>query len=831
MAIRTSSQSGNFNATSTWGGSAVPVDGDQFVVSAGHIVTVNDDRRVTNGYHNSTISGKLHITGSGQLRMNGTLDVISTGTTDYFTENDSATGAYFKMENGAILEMKGESDDNHYLKIHAQKYNWIEFDGTNPNSKTTTASDTAINSSSISLTSSTGFAAGDWINVYTELENIDSWSRDNARDEGMIVHDVDGNTIYTRWFVSPTATINVKSGNKLQVSDSAVFRVGQQIIFGTGANRNVRTITDIKNVTNKIVLNSNVTGDVVGETIYRSSTEFFHESGQSVQKVATPMTGGGAVGSRTIQVASTAGMAVGKRVLIEVNNNSDTNWDYEMLYEIESIDGNTVILTENFANERIAGAWVTIFDRDTQVRSTDIGNSDQRVYILQNRWTSSSGYYRRLRFRNVLFEGIGSNAVNSTWNRGVGWNGHVSYENDSHGQYASGVDGCVWTPNNRGGNSAWYSRDAHQCTQKNCIGYNSHLNYWRYSTNNNFNFNNNIGWRASYASYQSDSGQYEPRFKLEYNHFSRSDDYGLMVYHQRSASGSIRHNRITHHEQRPVYTFYNSHNVIWENNYINWFRSWPYIGGGGDWILLNCYLGNDWDATTGNITPVPGVQIQQLGDLRPDRANHPQSAYSINHNWREGDTVQWGAYMWRKWDEDESAWKVFRDTATDNAAGQSESVYVPAGATVHVAGEIKLSSGFSGNIPYLRTRAVQNYDGGKYSNGDAGTSNQQSQNSPNTYTLGHIESAQFTSSADGAYERKTLEISPVNYDYYLSVSIYSDNQNAADNLEHWHQKPIEIYLNKGSKVKEKRFLVQQQSKVGFNETATRRRTRLGGRIK
>ena len=60
MASRTSSQSGNFNSTSTWEWfNAVPVDGDQFTVSAGHIVTVNDDRRTTNGYHDLVINGKF----------------------------------------------------------------------------------------------------------------------------------------------------------------------------------------------------------------------------------------------------------------------------------------------------------------------------------------------------------------------------------------------------------------------------------------------------------------------------------------------------------------------------------------------------------------------------------------------------------------------------------------------------------------------------------------------------------------------------------------------------------------------------------------------------
>ena len=101
MATRTSTQSGNFNSTSTWGGNAVPVDGDQFVVSAGHIVTINDDRRPTNGFHDSTVYGKLHITGSGKLGMNGQLTIQNvngtsmTSTDDYFAEGDSSTGPYF----------------------------------------------------------------------------------------------------------------------------------------------------------------------------------------------------------------------------------------------------------------------------------------------------------------------------------------------------------------------------------------------------------------------------------------------------------------------------------------------------------------------------------------------------------------------------------------------------------------------------------------------------------------------------------------------------------------------------------------------------------------
>ena len=48
MAQLTSTQSGNWTASTTWGGST-PADGDTFIISQGHKVTVDSDTRTTNG--------------------------------------------------------------------------------------------------------------------------------------------------------------------------------------------------------------------------------------------------------------------------------------------------------------------------------------------------------------------------------------------------------------------------------------------------------------------------------------------------------------------------------------------------------------------------------------------------------------------------------------------------------------------------------------------------------------------------------------------------------------------------------------------------------------
>ena len=80
-------------------------------------------------------------------------------------------------------------------------------------------------------------------------------------------------------------------------------------------------------------------------------------------------------------------------------------------------------------------------------------------------------------------------------------------------------------------------------------------------------------------------------------------------------------------------------------------------------------------------------------------------------------------------------------------------------------------------------------------------------------------------------KEKTLTISPVNYDYYLTVYIRSNNANMGDGLEHWFEKPIEIYTDKGNGNVEKKFITHTQVRRGLNTSATRRKKRIGGRLK
>jgi len=734
------------------------------------------------------------------------------------------------MDNGARFEIRGDNAAGHHLNATAEPYVWVEVDGNTPNSKTTLSANATVGSSSVSVTSATGFAAGDWVSLFVEAENIDDWEIQGAqRTEGAIVHDVSGSTVYLRWFVSPSATILSASGSTVRVDNSKVFRVSQQVIFGTGANRNVRTISSINNIDNSITFTASVTGSVVGQKIYRSNIEKYHASGDTFQKVATPLTADANSGQAVITVASTAGMAVGKRIHIEANDPADTLYEYDCIYTISSISGNNITLTGNLANKRLAGAWVAIWDRDTFLGSTDVGDSTQRPFIYLTAWTSGTGYQRRFRIRNTLLEGLGSNSLNSTWYRGIVFS-ICSYENNSYGGYASSFEGNCWEPNNKANNPTITAYYWYQGIIRNNISYNSTLNYWIYSVNNNISIFNNIGSRSISAGIYV-NGAYQPHLNVEYNHFSRSRDWGFMISNRRDAAQSYRHNYITHHQNRPFYLIYLANNCIFDNNYIDGFRYWPYIlSESGDTVFLNCYFGNSWDNTSGATTPINGIFVSDVDEKRPRRGSGDESrCTSINHNWEIDETVEWGGYAWRKWDRDESAWFVRRTIHSGVLAGWNEMVYVPAGVTINLACNVKMSTGFSGTRPFLAAYKMGDFQEGAYIlDGTAGSKS--STAGANSRAVGFLEQVQYGTTALSGYDRQTLTIQPQQDDYYLVYTVYSTSTNAGNGAEGWYQKPFEIYMSETSNIKSKVFAGRINTKITTGNSSTARKTRLGGRI-
>jgi hypothetical protein len=81
MTTKTASVSGNWSNTATWGGAAVPVDGDAVVINSGVTVLLDVDQSgFTNGLLSLVINGTLNVSPSAVtcLKMNG--NITGTGT-------------------------------------------------------------------------------------------------------------------------------------------------------------------------------------------------------------------------------------------------------------------------------------------------------------------------------------------------------------------------------------------------------------------------------------------------------------------------------------------------------------------------------------------------------------------------------------------------------------------------------------------------------------------------------------------------------------------------------------------------------------------------------
>jgi hypothetical protein len=368
MATITSTTSGPFNSGSTWVGGVVPADRDSFIINYGHFVSVTGDQRRAAGFDDSYVRGKLHIYPSGQLRMSGILYVDNTaGYTSVFSSGNSSTAGFFRMDPGSILEIRGTNTEQHRLQVQAHGYVTCEIEGTNPNPQTTVSSQVENRGTSLVVADASKFAAGDWINVYKAERAGKDWQYYKS-DEGVWIHDINynTNTIYFREFVSATTNILSASGSNLTVNDASVFRVGEQVIFGTGNNLNIRSINDINIPANQISISGSISGTVVGQSMYSTGFEKYHASGDNVLRIAATTTQDLAVGTDIIPINNTNGFSVGDLIVIPRNDpvfTNGTTWDRIQDYTISAVNsGNKTITigTPGYSNTQRGVATISI---------------------------------------------------------------------------------------------------------------------------------------------------------------------------------------------------------------------------------------------------------------------------------------------------------------------------------------------------------------------------------------------------------------------------------------------------------------------------------------
>ena len=805
MAALTSTQSGNWSSSSTWGGST-PADGDTFTIAQGHKVTVNSDVRAGSaGFGDISVRGNLHFATNAIMRINGRITVQGNGSTDYsksggvsaqdFTEGGSSSGALLSATgNNILLEFDGDNADQHGIWIENVTYSSWKFIGDDSVTTTTISSEASVEDSYLTVADEAGFGIGDWIAIY----NAGQQDYRVRSDEGCWVHDIDtaNNRIYTKKFVGPKAIVSSASGTSLVVDYANIFRVGYIIIFGTGNNRNVKTITAISG--NTITLDSSISGTISsGTEVYETGLDKKHLSGSTVRRNAAVLTSAAAVNDTTVNISDATDIGVGDTINIDVNNDVDTNWDYNTEYLVTAKSLDTLTVSPAIANVRKVGSLVQRLNRSIEIKAVD---ADVRAFCYVEYYTDyNRASTREIGLKDILFNGIGGN-TNNTYYRPAcfvaGYNSRYrdnEYTTNSRQDYQSKYENCVaLNTNNNPSYGGLSTRHPYGFVHRNCLSVRSgQRGGFQWSSHHDIQFVNNYTTRNSYNSLHND-GMYEAFNEWAYLYFTRSDDYGFMIHHNREMNPM--HNVILlNHENRPMYTYYQAPNSTFKRFHIDGFRSIPYIGvGGGDVVFQDSYIQNKWykqipDVYAGYTDTFGVVDSNDYfgngsGDSRAQTyrgGGHWMMSQFQDWCFEEGlNAVVENSYNLKYNRDGGDIWSVLNLRGEYYLVGQ-ELLYVPANTPVTIKGEFKGQGSGSWSYPYLSAKPHTNAALGRYQCYYTGetTYGSSSDTHVKKSMLNVFKDEVRFDDAVGVWQQKTLTIPAQKYAYTLMAGYSWDSDN------------------------------------------------------
>lgn len=819
MATITSAQSGNFNATTTWVGGVVPVDADSFVIATGHTVTYNVTTPVTNGFDDSDVYGILQSQSGAStvLRMNGRLRIRTNGT--------------YHARAGHTLQFRGTAASSHYLYCVGETGASVIMEGSDGMPTTTLSADANERSTSLSFTSATNFAAGEWFAVFN---NTTAYAANagaaTLRDEGFWVHEVSGNTVYFRQLVGPESVVVSASGTSLVVQNSKVFRVGQIIIVGTGANRNIHTITAINYSTHTLTLSGSISGTVTGLTVYETGTDKIHASGDKVRKVATITTATSTSVSTTITVANANMFVAGDDIWIEARSEAGGSTDYDLAaygnetpgprykHTIQSVSGNVLTLTAQIGYNVVLGALVNRLTRDVVVEPVT-PNTDYYGFHVESGGTV---YTRAVILKDVYLKYCGS-----------------SFGNNESGIYI------------REGN--WKANVTLPVTLTNTIPALSQQGWYEGITMTGSNSTRDWGgfWiRGRYdqlrcchvqGRFDSSYGVYYREGQCVYNSIAvGSNQWALRVegnaewgeiayiYASRCFRGGRFHsfdsNIGMHHyiTDATEYSFYpisGFYRACYKHKHTGTRRGVqadPYSQYALIYSTLNFLSG--YSISNNNLN-IRGTY--QGGHI--DRGHNGVWLTVVEHNMEYDAIYQQNYGSIRFWDSAENAWRVYNAAdLSDYGVGWFESVFIPAGVTARVRGQIKLAPSYSGNYPRFEYRDVMSGVGVNQLGNSGGNFS--------SFVAGGAAAQQFTAAAQSAYETLELTIASVSFPRYINIGVHVDNANASEG--YW-MKNITVLLDTPYAVAAFSGINSSQSDqalVGLGSSLTERKIRLGGRF-
>jgi len=794
MAAYTSTQSGNFTDSATWGGGGYPsANGDTFSITAGHTVTYNTNSPVSTGFGDSNIYGTLtHASGATHIRMNGRL----------YIQN----GGLYQMNPSSTHSIKGTQGDQHGIWQENKDGASFIAEGSAPMVETTLSAAVDVYAGSYSFTSASNFKAGEWCAVYKDQPA--SYNDDN--DEGFIIHEVNGNTVYFREFVGPSATILSGSGTKLLVQNAKIFRVNQRLIFGTGSNRNVANkITDIDYNRNVITLENSISGTVNGLTVYTTGTHRPHSSGERVRKIATVASAAASSGATSITLVDATNFDIGDKFVIEHPWSASTSWSINDEHTISGKSGNTITFSPALPAAIDTTGFCTITSRDCLVKSDS--TSDYGFYYSEY---YTSNWNKKLWLKNVEFDRVGNSG--SSLYRGIVARGYHSTAWRANGGV---IEGCVVKCQNYRGDRAgiwWYSGADYRLCRNNVL-YNTHSGVANYYCNSAHDYNN-FCVNSSYSGFRGE-GYYHVYWEVAYNRTSGTGSYGMTLYPAYENGGGFHHNSVNRCDDYPFLSRSYGTACFYQNEFYD-HRYAPNTSSANP---LLTFVYNKLSARDSEPNSLEGIgQPIGTGYSEFHRSGGWWEFQQWNeHNYEIDATAQWSYHIARVWDRDEQAWRVYRRDDSDGYAGISNFVLVQPGETVYFTAKIKLVSGYSGNMPTLAIYP-QNWSYGRPS-GIFGSS----------FTGSNSALPPATTSPtfnDSSYTTATLSLeNTVSVSQYFMVGILSSNRNQS---EGWYQKPDQIRVSNTRGIKNREFtkITDWSSVPTQGNSATARITRLGGRI-
>lgn len=822
MATITSAQSGNFNATTTWVGGVVPVDADSFIIATGHNVTYDVTTPVTNGFNDSDIYGILQSQSATNtvLRMNGRLRVRTNGT--------------YHARSGHTLQFRGTAAESHILYVVGETGANVIMEGSDGMPVTTLSTGANERATSFTFTSVANFAVGEWFAIFNNTTAYASNAGAHTlRDEGFWIHEINSNTVYFRQFVGPESTITQQNtATTITVANSKVFRVGQIVIFGTGANRNILTISDINYNSHIITFSASITGTVVGLTVYETGSDKIHASGDRVRKCATITTVSSLAADTTITVANANMFVAGDDIWIEAR--SEVGGSTDVIYTtygnetpgprykhtIASVSSNTITLTAAVGYNVVSGALVNRLTRDVVVEPITPNTNYYGIYVE----SGGTNYSRAVILKDVYFKYCGSSfgsVEGGIYIREGNFKANVSLP--------AGVTLSSQVP--ALSQQAWYEGVT-------MTGSNSTRDwggFWirgRYDqlrcchVQGRFNSPYGLYYREGQCLYNSiavGSDTYGPRLEgatewaeVGYVYVSRCERGGRLHFYD--ANMGVHHyiSDACQTGLNFVSGFYRSY---YKHKHTGIRRGMNFDAYNGCTLIYSIF-----NFASGYSPAVNNLQVRgQFHSGHIDRGHNGIWGTVIEHN-MEYDAIYQQTYLSvRFWDSAEDAWRVYWIAdGSDYGSGWFESVFVPAGVTVRAKAQIKLAPGFSGSFPRFEQRNVVSGVGPNQ------LANAGGQNS--TWMAGGSVAVQFSAAATNAYETKELTIAPVAFARYINIGVHVDSSNSSEGC--W-MKNITVLLDKPYAVSAFATINGSQTNsalVGTGSSLTEKKIRLGGRL-